>query len=367
MRGKEQNQGALFSYVNLERRIPQDHPLRPIKLMVDSVLQRLNPDFEQMYADEGRPSIPPEQLLRALLIQILYSIRSERMLIEQLDYNLLFRWFVGLAMDEEAWHHSSFSTNRDRLLEQDISRRFFDEVLKVARKENLLSSEHFTIDGTFIEAWASQKSFKPKNLKDPDPDPPPPTGSGGGRNPEVDYSGQKRSNETHQSTTDRDARLMKKGGEGAKLVHHGHVLTENRNGLVVAAQVTPATGNAEVDIVPKLLERRGSQRPGTIGADKGYDREQFVRDAREASLAPHVAQKVASYTSIDQRTTRHKSYERSQRRRKMVEEFFGWMKTVGVLRKTRHKGTQIVGWIFQFTAAAYNLIRMRKLIPQPAL
>jgi len=365
MRGKEQNQGALFSYVNLESRIPEDHPLRPIKRMVDSVLGRMTSDFQEMYSYEGRPSIPPEQLLRALLIQILYSIRSERMLVEQLNYNLLFRWFVGLSVDGEAWHHSSFSTNRDRLLEQEISRRFFEEVMKVARKESLLSSEHFTIDGTFIEAWASQKSFKPKDPNDQDPRPPP--GQADGRNPEVDYSGQKRCNETHQSTTDPDARLMRKGGEGAKLVHHGHVLTENRNGLVVAAEVTLATGNAEVQITPKLLEGRGSERPGTIGADKGYDQAQFVKEARSASLAPHVAQKVASYTSIDRRTTRHKSYEHSQRRRKMVEEFFGWMKTVGILRKARHRGTKIIGWIFQFTAAAYNLIRMRKLIPQPAL
>jgi transposase len=359
MRGQEQNQGALFSYVNLESRIPKDHPLRPIKRMVDSVLKEMNRDFEKMYSDVGRPSIPPEQLLRALLIQILYSIRSERMLIEQLNYNLLFRWFVGLSMDGEPWHHSSFSTNRDRLLEQEISRRFFQEVLKLAKEEKLLSSEHFTVDGTFIEAWASQKSFRRKDEEDP------PAGSS--RNEKVDYSGQKRSNKTHESKTDPDAKLMRKGGEGAKLVHHGHVMTENRNGLVVATEVTLATGTAEVEAAPKLFKRRGSQRPGTVGADKGYDQRKFTEDARAAGLTPHVARKDGPRTAMDERTTRHKTYATSQRRRKMVEEVFGWMKTVGILRKTRHRGTAVVGWIFEFTAAAYNLTRLRKLIPQPVL
>lgn len=361
MRGKEQNQGSLFSYVNLEERIPQDHPLRSIKHMVDAVLERLNPEFEKMYSKEGRPSIPPEQLLRALLIQILFSVRSERHLAEQLEYNLMYRWFVGLGLDEKVWDHSSFSTNRDRLLEQDISRRFFEEVLNLARKDQLLSREHFTIDGTFIEAWASQKSFRPKDEDEQDP---PATG---GRNPTVDYSGQKRSNQTHSSRTDPDARLMKKGGEGAKLVYHGHVLSENRHGLVVATELTHATGNAEVLIAPKLMQQRGTRRRGTIAADRGYDQNAFVLAARQEGLATHVAQKTRGHTGIDKRTTRHKSYRISQRRRKMVEEFFGWMKTIGVMRKTRHRGTAKVGWIFQFTAAAYNLIRMRKLIPQPAL
>lgn len=358
MRGTEQNQAALFSYVSLESRIPQDHPLRAIKRMVDQTLTALNRDFSQMYSEMGRPSIPPEQLLRALLIQVLYSIRSERMLMEQLDYNMLFRWFVGLGIDEPVWHPTTFTQNRERLLENEISRRFFQEVIEMARKENFLSSEHFTVDGTFIEAWASQKSFKRKDEDEPPAD--------AGRNATVDYHGEKRSNATHASTTDPDARLMKKGGDGAKLVHHGHVLTENRNGLVVAAEVTHATGNSEVEIVSQLLKRRGTRRAGTIGADKGYDQAKFVQDARRAQLSPHVAQKIETHTAIDARTTRHRGYAISQRRRKIVEEFFGWMKTVGMLRKTRHKGTALVRWIFEFTAAAYNLIRMRKLMPQSA-
>jgi len=363
MRGSEQDSSALFSYVSLESRVPKDHPLRAIRQIVDEILGRLNRDFSQMYSDMGRPSIPPEKLLRALLLQVFYSIRSERMLMEQLDYNLLFRWFVGLAIDEPVWHPTTFTQNRERLLEQEISRRFFQEVVDLARSKGLLSSEHFTIDGSFIEAWASQKSFKPKD-QDRDKNEPPSTA---GRNPKVDYSGEKRSNTTHASTTDPDARLMRKGGEGAKLVHHGHILTENRNGLVVAAEVTHATGNAEVQIAPRLFKRRGSKQPGTIGADKGYDQAQFVQSARKARLIPHVAQKKETHTAIDARTTRHKGYAISQRRRKRVEEVFGWMKTIGMLRKTRHKGIALVRWIFEFTAAAYNLVRLRNLIPQPAL
>jgi len=359
MRGSEQDPGALFSYVSLESRVPKDHPLRAIKRMVEEILSKLSRDFNQMYSDMGRPSIPPEKLLRALLLQVFYSIRSERMLMEQLDYNMLFRWFVGLAIDEPVWHPTTFTQNRERLLEQDISRRFFQEVIDLARKDRLLSSEHFTIDGTFIEAWASQKSFKRKDQDDPP--------AGAGRNVNADYSGEKRSNTTHSSTTDPDARLMRKGGEGAKLVHHGHVLTENRNGLVVAAQVTHATGRSEIDIAPLLFKRRGTTRPGTIGADKGYDLKEFVHDARKAHLAPHVAQRKETHTAIDSRTTRHKSYRTSQRRRKIVEEFFGWMKTTGMLRKTRHRGTALVQWIFEFTAAAYNLVRLRNLMPQPTL
>jgi transposase len=355
MRGNDGKQDELFSYVSLEARVPRNHPLRKMREMVDEALEGLGPDFEQMYSQMGRPSIPPERLLRALLLQVLYSVRSERMLMEQLDYNLLFRWFVGLGVDDEIWHPTTFTQNRERLLEQEISRKFFEQILKQAKKKQLLSSEHFTVDGTFIEAWASQKSFKRKDDQDP------PAPGAGGKNETADFQGEKRSNDTHASTTDPDARLMRKGGDGAKLVHHGHVLTENRNGLVVATEVTIATGNAEAEVAPKLFERRGAQGPGTVGGDKGYDQRKFIESARGAGLTPHVAQKVPTHTTIDGRTTRHKGYAVSQRRRKRVEEVFGWMKTVGVLRKARHRGTRLVGWMFEFAAAAYNLVRMRNL------
>ena len=358
MRGTEGNQNSLFSYVSLESRIPKNHPLRRMRSMVDEVLEGLDKDFEEMYSQTGRPSIPPEQLLRACIVQVLYSVRSERLLMEQLDYNLLFRWFVGLGVDDAVWDHSVFSKNRDRLLEQDISRRFLSEVVAKARKSQLLSSEHFTVDGTFIEAWASHKSFRKKDGSD---DPP----EGGGRNATADFKGEKRSNTTHESKTDPDARLMSKGREGAKLVHHGHVLTENRNGLVLATEVTVATGRPEQSTGARLLGRRGSSRSGTVGGDKAYDDLVFISKVREQGMTPHVAQNISKTHSsyIDGRTTRHEGYAVSQRRRKMVEEVFGWMKTVGILRKARHRGTRLVNWIFEFTAAIYNLVRMRKLIP----
>ena len=358
MRGNEEKQGALFSYVSLESRIPQSHPLRLIRGLVDVVLKSLDAEFQSMYASKGRPSIPPERLLRALIIQVLYSVRSERQLVEQLEYNLLYRWFVGLGMDDEVWNPTTFTKNRDRLLEHDISRRFFEEVRDQADKAGLLSDEHFTVDGTYIEAWASHKSYRRKDGSDDDPK------AGSGRNAKVNFHKEKRSNKTHESKTDPDARLMRKKGEGAKLVHHGHVLTENRNGLIVAAEVSAATGRSEVQTAIALLGRRGSDRPGTIGADKAYDDREFVTAAKEANMIPHVAQNISRTHSsfIDGRTTRHESYKTSQRRRKMVEETFGWMKTVGVLRKTRHRGRRLVGWIFEFTAALYNLVRMRKLL-----
>jgi len=360
MRGNDGKQGDLFSYVSLESRVPRNHPLRKMRDMVDEALEAMGPDFDEMYSKVGRPSIAPERLLRALLIQVLYSIRSERLLVEQMNYNLLFRWFVGLGMDEEVWHPTTFTQNRDRLLEQEISRKFFDRIMAQARKKQLLSSEHFTVDGTFIEAWASQKSFKRKDDQDP------PAPGVGGNNEKADFQGEKRSNGTHASTTDPEARLMRKGGDGARLVHHGHVLTENRNGLVVAAEVTVATGTAETDIAPKLFERRGSNGPGTVGGDKGYDQGPFVRSARAAGLTPHVAKKV-SRSAIDARTTSQPGYEVSQRRRKRVEEVFGWIKTVGCLKKTRHRGTKLVNWIFEFAAAAYNLVRMRTLLAEQAV
>jgi transposase len=360
MRGNDGKQGDLFSYVSLESRVPRNHPLRKMREMVDEALEGMSADFDEMYSRMGRPSIPPEHLLRALLLQMLYSVRSERMLIEQLDYNLLFRWFVGLSVDDPVWHPTTFTQNRDRLLEQEISRKFFEQVLHQAKKKQLLSSEHFTVDGTFIEAWASQKSFK---RKDP-PNPPP--ASPGGKNETAEFHGEKRSNDTHGSTTDPDARLARKGGEGAKLVHHGHVLTENRNGLVVATEVTIATGTTEVEAAGRLLQRRGSSGAGTVGGDKAYDQSKFVEVVREAGLTPHVAQRIQRNTTIDRRTTRHPGYAVSQRRRKRVEEVFGWLKTVGVLRKTRHRGTRLVGWMFEFAAAAYNLVRMRNLAASSA-
>jgi transposase len=360
MRGTDGKQGELYSYVSLEARIPADHPLRKLRGMVDQGLKGMNPDFEEMYSRMGRPSIPPEQLLRALLIQVLYTVRRERMLMEQLDYNLLFRWFVGLGIDDPVWHPTTFTQNRERLLGQEISRRFFEEVLKQAKGAGLLSSEHFTVDGTFIEAWASQKSFRRKDDSD---DPP-----GPGRNAEADWRGEKRTNDTHESKTDPDARLRKKGGDGAKLVHHGHVVTENKNGLVVATEVTRAEGNAEAEAAGRLLERRGTKRPGTVGGDKGYDQRPFIEAVRELGMTPHVAQNNSGTREsvIDDRTTRHPGYAVSQRRRKRVEEVFGWMKTVGILRKVRHRGTALVGWIFEFAAAAYNLVRMRNLLANPA-
>jgi transposase len=323
--------------------------------MTDVALERLSDRFETMYADMGRPSIPPEQLLRALLLQALYSVRSERMLIEQLDYNLLFRWFVGLGMDEPIWNHSTFSKNRDRLLEGDIAEAFFQAILTEARAHQLLSDEHFTVDGTLLEAWASHKSFRPKDTTDRPPEDP--------GNPTVNFRGERRKNDTHQSTTDPDARLYKKGvGRPAQLAYLGHVLMENRSGLVVDTRVTRADGFGERAAALGMI----ADRPGgrvTLGGDKGYDYPEFVDDLRQIAVTPHVAQNTTNRRSaIDARTTRHAGYAISQRRRKRVEEAFGWMKTIGMLRKLRHRGAPTVDWIFRFTAAAYNLIRIRNLL-----
>jgi transposase len=355
MRGSDDRQGSLFSFVDLEARIPQRHPLRGIKELVEAALVGLQRDFGRMYAAEGRPSIAPEKLLRAQLLQALFTVRSERQLMEQLDYNLMFRWFVGLGIDDPVWDPTTFTKNRDRLLEHDIARRFFEEVISQAKAAKLLSDEHFTVDGTFIEAWASQKSFRSKSDSD---------GKGGGRNDPAEFRGEKRSNDTHASTTDPDARLMRKSNlDGARLVHHGHVLTENRNGLVVDATVTVAAAAAsERQAAMEMVDRRGLRR-ATVGADRGYDNRAFIEQLRERGLTPHVAQNdVNRASAIDGRTTHHPGYRISQRRRKMVEEVFGWMKTVGMMRKTRHRGRRLVTSIFLFTAAAYNLVRMRSLI-----
>jgi transposase len=360
MRGIDQQQAALFSYVSLEQRIPQDHPLRALRRMVDTALQGLASRLTTLYAQMGRPSIPPERLLRALLLQILYSVRSERLLMEQLDYNLLFRWFVGLSMDEAVWDASTFSQNRDRLLVGEIAQAFFAQVLAQARAHHLLSSEHFTVDGTLIEAWASLKSFKPK-AEAPPASPPDDPG-----NPSVNFRGEKRSNATHASTTDPEARLYKKAkGREAKLGYLGHVLMENRNGLIVDTRLTQATGTAEREAAVEMVAEVAGATRVTIGADKAYDTHDFVAALREAQATPHVAQNTSGRRSaIDERTTRHAGYAISQRKRKRVEEIFGWQKTVGLLRKVRHRGLALVGWIFTFTAAAYNLMRLRTLVEE---
>jgi len=352
MRGADRNQQKMFSYVSPESRVPQDHPLRPIKRMVQGALLDLSDQLTDMYAATGRPSIAPEKLLKALLLQILYSIRSERLLVEQLDYNLLFRWFVGLSMDEPIWNHSTFSKNRDRLIDSDVALSFLKAVTAQAQEAGLLSDEHFSVDGTLIEAWASMKSFRPK---DEPPSPPP------GKNPEVDFHGEKRKNDTHASTTDPGARLYKKAkGKEARLCFMGHVLMENRSGLVVDAQVTLATGTAEREAALEMVEAIPGTHRVTIGGDKAFDTRGFVEGLRRLKATPHVASKDKG-SALDARTTRHEGYAVSLRVRKRIEEIFGWAKTVGGLRKTRHRGQPRVNWIFTFTAAAYNLVRMRNL------
>ena len=357
MRSPDHQQHKMFFYISAEKRIPKNHPLRPVKVMVEECLKSLDERFCKMYSSIGRPSIAPERLLKALLLQIFYSVRSERALIEHIDYNILFRWFVGLHLDEPVWNHSTFSKNRDRLIESDIALSFLSSVLEKAQEEGLLSDEHFSVDGTLLESWASLKSFRPKDEPPPPPDPPPP---GGGRNPEVDFHGEKRSNETHASTTDPEALLAKKGkGKEAKLCFTGHVLIENRNGLVVNACVTKATGTCEREAAAELLKQTTGGNRTTVGADKAYDTKGFVKQCRRLRVTPHVAQKQDS--AIDGRTTRHEGYNVSQRKRKRIEEVFGWIKTVATLRKLRHRGSRKVEWVFTFATAAYNLVRMRNL------
>jgi transposase len=357
MRGDDPQQAAMFSYISPEERVPPDHPLRTIRQMVDAVFKELSPQFAPLYSHTGRPSIAPEQLLRALLLQVLYTVRSERLLMEQLDYNLLFRWFVGLNMDDAVWDASTFSKNRERLLEGDVARTFFDAVLAQARERALLSDEHFTVDGTLIEAWAGHKSFKRKAAETPTA---PPDDPG---NPSVDFHGERRTNATHTSITDPEARLYKKAkGQEAKLCYLGHTLMENRHGLVVDTRVAQATGTAEREAALAMAEAIPGRHRATLGADKNYDTHDLVRELRKLCVTPHVAQHTTGRSSaIDGRTTRHPGYAVSQRKRKSVEEIFGWMKTVGLLRKTRHRGVARVGWMFTFAAAVYNLVRMRTL------
>jgi transposase len=333
-----------------------------VRRLVDGALQALSPRFAAMYSDVGRPSIAPERLLRALLLQAFYTVRSERQLVEQLDYNLLFRWFVGLGIDDEVWDASTFSKNRERFLESDIAGEFFAAVLGQARAEGLLSAEHFTVDGTLIEAWASLKSFRPKD------DPQTPGGARSGRNEEVNFHGQRRANDTHASTTDPEARLYRKGsGKEAKLAFMGHVLMENRNGLVVDTRLTPACGTAECDAAIEMIAEVPGTRRISVGTDKGYDSRAFVDTIRVVGAVPHVAQNdTRRRSTIDARTTRHAGYSISQRARKRVEEIFAWIKTIGGLRKTRHKGATLVGWMWTLVAAAYNLVRMRTLLTAAA-
>jgi transposase len=356
MRGDDIHQDSMFSYLSPEARVPKDHPLRPLRQMVNRALRELSWDFQARYSSEGRPSIPPEKLLRALLLQVLYTIRSERLLMEQLDYNLLFRWFVGLSMDDKVWDHSVFSKNRERFLRSDLAAAFFGRIHEQAAQAGLLSDEHFTVDGTLIEAWASLKSFRPK-------DTPPPEG-GSGRNQEVDFHGERRLNQTHASTTDPEARLFRKGkGKEAKLCFMGHVLMENRHGLIITPRLTAATGTAERDTAERMVGDLPGRHRITVSGDKAYDTREFVQSLRALNAVPHVARnRTGRSSAIDGRTTRHPGYAISQRLRKRVEEIFGWIKTVGNLRKTRHRGIEQVGWMFTLTAAAYNLVRIRNLM-----
>jgi len=362
MRGMDEQQSQIFSYLSPEARVRKDHPLRAIRAMVDEVLAQLSPQFNAMYASVGRPSIAPEKLLRAQLLQLLYTIRSERLLMEEMDYNLLFRWFVGLNADDAVWDATVFTKNRDRLLEAAVAKLFLAQVVEQARGRGLTSDEHFTVDGTLLEAWASVKSFQPKAEKktpprddDADHDP---------GNPTVNFHGEKRSNDTHASTTDPESQLARKGrGKEAKLSYSGHLLVENLNGLIVDAEGLQANGTAERDAALLMLERVPGTKTVTVGGDKGFDTRGFVAECRHLGVTPHVAQNHARAggSAIDARTTRHAGYQISQRKRKRIEECFGWLKTVAGLRKLRHRGVGKVAWIFTFACAAYNLVRMRNL------
>ena len=350
MRGDERVQDEMFSCVTLEQRVPEDHPLREIRKLTDAVLVSLNDEFDTLYAASGRPSIAPEYVLRALLLQAFYSVRSERQLVEQLDYNLLFRWFVGLGMDDAVWNHAVFSKNRDRLLTSDVAQRFFAEVNRLAKR--FMSDEHFTVDGTLIQAWASQKSFRRKDGSD----------DGDGTN----FRGQKRSNETHQSTTDPESRLYRKSyGKESKLAYLGHALVENRNGLIASAMATQADGRAERDAALLMLNERqthGSKRI-TVGADKAYDTKDFIAGARALNVTAHVQKNENGRRSnVDGRTTRHAGYARSLSRRWLVEKTFGWLKQTGPLAQVKLRGLANVDWVFVFSCAAHNLLRLPRLI-----
>jgi transposase len=366
MRGQDDRSEGLFSYVRLEQRIPSDHPLRAIKTLADQVLGSLSARFDQLYSSMGRPSIPPEMLLRATLLQAFFSVRSERMLIEQINYNLLFRWFVGLPMDGEVWHPTVFTHNRDRLLEADVAHEFLAALLALPQIKKLLSSDHFSVDGTLIDAWASMKSFRPKDGSGEPPGP--------GRNGERNFHKEKRSNQTHASTTDPDARLYRKAaGRESRLCFMGHVMMENRNGLVVDATLTRASGTAEREAALAMLDRRKSRRRITLGGDKAYDVTAFVADLRKRRVTPHIAingsvskRGVVRRTAVDGRTLRHVGYGISQVCRKRIEEVFGWVKAQAGLTKFKVLGCAKANAVFLFAVAAYNLIRIPKLLAQPA-
>ena len=363
MRGTDHQQSHMFSYLSPETRVRKDHPLRAIRTMVDEVLRALSPQFDRMYASEGRPSIAPEKLLRAQLLQMLYSIRSERLLMEEIDYSVLFRWFVGLNLDEEVWDPTVFTKNRDRLLEAAVAKQFLVQVVEQARAKGWTSDEHFTVDGTLLEAWAGAKSFQRKEGKTPPP------GDDGPGNPTVNFHGEKRSNRTHASTTDPEAQLARKGeGKEAKLSYSGNLLVENRNGLIVNAMAWEANGTAERDTALLMLEQIAGRQRVTVGGDKGFDTADFVSECRHMQVTPHVAQNDGRRggSALDQRTTRQAGYRISQRKRKRIEECFGWLKTIALLRKVRHRGLFKVDWVFTFACAAYNLVRLRNLSVQAA-
>ena len=364
MRGEDRCQQEMFLYATLEDLVPPDHPLRPIRAMVDRALEALDGRFDEIYGEGGRPSIAPERLLRAQLLMLLYSIRSERMLVEQLRYNLLFRWFVGLGLNEEVWHATVFTKNRDRLLAGEVAREFFAAVVRQARQRGLMSSEHFSVDGTMLEAWASQKSFRPKQGESGEDE-----SDKVGRNRELDWRGQRRRNETHESVTDPEARLWRKSQTAeAKLCYLGHVVTENRHGLLVNVRVTQAYGQAEREAALAMArEIPGGSKRVTLAADRGYDTQGFVSQLREMNVTPHVAQNTSGRRSaVDGRTVRHEGYGLSQRARKRVEQVFGWLKTVAGLRKVRWRGCERVGWMVTLAAAAYNLVRLRNLMAAAA-
>jgi transposase len=369
MRGLDISTKSLFSMRSIEDRIPDDHPIREIRKLADSVLIDMDSLFNSIYSTEGRPSIPPERMLRAMLLQYLYTIRSERQLMEHLEFNMLFRWFVGLDQDDSVWTPTAFTKNRERFLDGDVAKEFFTHVVQIGEEANLISNVHFTTDGTLIEAWASHKSFQLKkdkmrnkdNRKDKNNPP-------SGKNPDVDFRGEKRTNETHESTTDPDARLYRKSANaGAQLCMMGHILTENRNGLVVNAILTHATGTAEREASEKMLsELKPTKVRRTLGADKAYDTKEFVARLREMNVTPHVSQNnTGNRTSaIDGRTVNESGYQQSQKKRKKVEQVWGWLKTVGGLRKTRHKGIPRNNWILTICTSAYNLVRIRNLQAQ---
>lgn len=349
MRGEISPQDNMFSYRTLESRIPADHPIRKVRQVVDIALKDIEPTFDDMYARVGRPSIPPEQLIRAMLLQIIFTIRSERQLVERLDYDLMFRWFVGLGMDDDVWNHSTFSKNRDRLMLHEIDELFFEAIKKQAYAKKLMSREHFSVDGTLLEACASMKSLRAKDGSEDDDS---------GEN----FHGKKRTNDTHQSRTDADAKLFRKAaGKETKLCHMGHIVTENRNGFIVGTEVTPAGTSQEWDAGVTILAQLGTCPGMTVGADKGYDTAEFVEGCRALKITPHVAAKI-SRSQLDKRTTGTAGYKISQVKRKRIEECFGWMKDIGLMRKLRHCGKAKVSWIFRFTAAAYNITRMKGLM-----